>query len=364
LELLSRPEELRAAGSWSYSARTIGPPRPIRLDDASLADVIDGFFQPLRPRERRMVDMRFGSLQLGGATLAEIGAEFGLTRERVRQILQVSLQRLAADTEQQRRRHLAQFVAETVEGAGGLMRETDLAAALRARLQPPHPECGPFLRAFLASEPEYRSLGHGVWAIATVSLEAVAELRVHLRTAVRDAGRPLHRAELLAAGRNGGAHGEAFILSCLRTDDRLCSRDGERYGLVEWEWLVPRTLVDYVYLALRSAGRPRHYLWITEYVNSLVPEGQEVSARDIHATLLDRSDWFARVREGTYGLTEVALFRRAERVESEERHPAAPARVPAGAAPKVVSRGALVPREAPVAPRRVPGCALAPRDGS
>jgi hypothetical protein len=304
LDVLSRPEELRAAGSWSYSATAIGPPRPISLEQSSCAEVIDSFFQPLRPRERRMVEMRYGPLDGTGATLAEIGSEFGLTRERVRQILHACLQRLSADAELRRRRLLTEFLLEITERAGGLIHERDLARAACVRLAPPHPECGPFLRTLLETDPRTVSAGRGVWASANVSLESVASLRECFRAALRAAGKPLHREELLHASHNGREHPDSLLLGCLKTDERLWCQDGERFGLIEWQWLLPETQDDYVYLSLRAAGRPRHYLWITDYVNTLVAAGCEVTAREIHSTLLERSDRFLRVREGTYGLLE------------------------------------------------------------
>jgi hypothetical protein len=309
LDVLSRPEELRAAGAWAYSATAIGPPRPISLDAVSLEEVIDTFFQPLRARERRMVELRYGPLDGPGATLAEIGAEFGLTRERVRQILHVCLRRLVTEGERRRRQSLTAFIGEVIERAGGLILERDLAAALRQRLLPPHPECGAFLRVLLEAEAESVAAGRGVWASATVPLDEVAALRETFRAALRAAGQPLHRDALLGATGNGRAYAHAFLLGCLRTDERLAPGDGDRFGLVEWEWLLPHTLDDYIYLALRAAGRPRHYLWITEYVNSLVAAGSEVTPREIHTALLERTERFRRVREGTYGLVEAGIAR-------------------------------------------------------
>ena len=45
-------------------------------------------------------------------------------------------------------------------------------------------------------------------------------------------------------------------------------------------------------------------MWITEQVNSLTPDGEVVTPRDVHGTLLDRADLFMRYREGTYALRE------------------------------------------------------------
>jgi hypothetical protein len=47
-------------------------------------------------------------------------------------------------------------------------------------------------------------------------------------------------------------------------------------------------------------------MWITQQVNLLIPDGQEVTPRDVHGTLLDRADVFMRYREGTYTLREWA----------------------------------------------------------
>jgi hypothetical protein len=220
-------------------------------------------------------------------------------------------------TAEERRRRLAltEFVRDAITRTGGVIRERDLIAELRDRLQPPYAEAGPFVRSLLESEPGWVPAGPGVWAGAEVSLAVVARVRESFRVALRAAGRPLHRDELLAAARAAGACPPALVLGCLKSDDRLSSRDGERYVLVEWEWLLPQTVDDYIYLALRAAGRPRHYLWITEYVNTLVPGGEEVTPREIHSTLLDRTERFRRVREGTYGLVEAPLPRAAAKAD-------------------------------------------------
>jgi hypothetical protein len=304
LDVLSRPEELRAAGAWEYSARTIGPPRPIRLDRMSLGDVIDSCFQPLRRRERRMIELRFGSRCSSGATLAEIGAQFGLTRERVRQITQASLQRLAAESERHRRGELTRWIEERIQRVGGLIREDELASALRGRVPPPHPDCRALLRTLLDVEPGFITAGRGVWALATVSMEQVETVREGFRSALCGARQPLHRDALLAGFRADTRVDGRFLEACLNTDERIRCCDGDQYGLAEWEWLMPHTLDDYVYLALRAAGRPRHYLWVTDYVNTLVPRGSELRPREIHAILLDRTERFVRTREGTYGLAE------------------------------------------------------------
>ena len=48
----------------------------------------------LTPRERKIIEMRFGLADGIGHTLEEVGKEFGVTRERIRQIEAKVLQKM------------------------------------------------------------------------------------------------------------------------------------------------------------------------------------------------------------------------------------------------------------------------------
>ena len=55
-----------------------------------LNDVLD----TLQPRERKVLQLRFGLLDGRSRTLEEVGQEFGVTRERIRQIEAKALRKL------------------------------------------------------------------------------------------------------------------------------------------------------------------------------------------------------------------------------------------------------------------------------
>jgi len=66
-------------------------------DEASrqlLKEQVDGVLNSLNPRERRILQLRFGLDDGRSRTLGEVGREFGLTRERIRQIEAKALRRL------------------------------------------------------------------------------------------------------------------------------------------------------------------------------------------------------------------------------------------------------------------------------
>ncbi len=72
--------------------RNLGPDQ--QADRALLKERIKGILIDLTPRERRILEMRFGLVDGITHTLEEVGKEFGVTRERIRQIEAKALERI------------------------------------------------------------------------------------------------------------------------------------------------------------------------------------------------------------------------------------------------------------------------------
>ncbi|HAV10888.1 MAG TPA: RNA polymerase sigma factor RpoD [Dehalococcoidia bacterium] len=70
------------------------PPPIEKATEALLCDQLKEALSTLTPRERRVIETRFGLGHAAGKTLEEIGGEFGLTKERIRQIEKEALAKL------------------------------------------------------------------------------------------------------------------------------------------------------------------------------------------------------------------------------------------------------------------------------
>ena len=57
-------------------------------------DQLDGLLTVLDDRERKIIDARFGLAGQKPRTLEEVGQEFGVTRERIRQLQNIALKKL------------------------------------------------------------------------------------------------------------------------------------------------------------------------------------------------------------------------------------------------------------------------------
>lgn len=77
-------------GDFIEDVKTVGPSQVASLE--LLRDHVDEALADLSPREQKILQMRFGLVDGISHTLEEVGQEFGVTRERIRQIEAKALQ--------------------------------------------------------------------------------------------------------------------------------------------------------------------------------------------------------------------------------------------------------------------------------
>jgi len=64
------------------------------VDRSILVDNVNEYLEFLSPRERHIIEMRFGLIDGIGRTLEEVGKEYGVSRDRIRQIEAKCMQKL------------------------------------------------------------------------------------------------------------------------------------------------------------------------------------------------------------------------------------------------------------------------------
>ena len=107
LVFLGKETDICAADSWTCSADVAGSRRDIaKVEDtnntapieaamqAGLRDVVKDILDSLTPREAKVLRMRFGIEMSTDHTLEEVGKQFDVTRERIRQIEAKAIRKL------------------------------------------------------------------------------------------------------------------------------------------------------------------------------------------------------------------------------------------------------------------------------
>lgn len=93
-------EEDSRLGDFVEDRHTMAPPEVASRQ--LLKEQIDNVLSTLTPRERRVLQLRFGLEDGRSRTLEEVGREFGVTRERIRQIEAKALRKLRHPTRSKR----------------------------------------------------------------------------------------------------------------------------------------------------------------------------------------------------------------------------------------------------------------------
>ena len=87
-------DEDSTLGDFIEDVKTVTPDRVAALQ--LLKDHVQDIIRELPPREQKILEMRFGLLDGVAHTLEEVGQEFGVTRERIRQIEAKALEKIQA----------------------------------------------------------------------------------------------------------------------------------------------------------------------------------------------------------------------------------------------------------------------------
>lgn len=85
-------DEDSTLGDFIEDIKTVSPDRVAAMQ--LLRDHVKGIVRELTPREQKILEMRFGLHDGVSHTLEEVGQEFGVTRERIRQIEAKALERI------------------------------------------------------------------------------------------------------------------------------------------------------------------------------------------------------------------------------------------------------------------------------
>ncbi len=85
-------EEDSALEDFIEDVKNVAPDRAAALE--LLRDYVRDIIKDLNPREQKILEMRFGLADGVGHTLEEVGKEFDVTRERIRQIEAKALEKI------------------------------------------------------------------------------------------------------------------------------------------------------------------------------------------------------------------------------------------------------------------------------
>ena len=284
-------------------------------------NLVKEFITQLPPRQRQVIVKRFGLHDGRRCTLEEIGQEWGITRERVRQIEASAIKALKESTMADNIIPVVQHLQQHFVEHGDLRREMKLleedldiildksaeSVDQRAAIFFLLTFADPFSR--YAETPEM----HATWSINKNTYEKLKLALKSLKSYLKQKNQLLKEQELLESLNKILSTRKFAKLPIVRTEKSLRSwldiskeikpNVYKEYGLTEWPSVKPRGVKDMAYMVMSKYGKPMHFKEMADAINATKFSPKQAHSQTVHNELI-KDKRFVLVGRGTYALSE------------------------------------------------------------
>jgi len=290
------------------TAQTATPPQ-ISLN---LQELLDSLFLVLTDKEAMVVRKRFALQGNQKQTLERIGKQFNVTRERIRQIESIALNKLKRTVRTTRLDEVNTLAKGILRVHGGLMREDELISLVLRRIQGSSQVDGSVLRLSFSIDSELALGAHNntfvpFWRLESLAMEDVLLIVNSVTKILKKRKSCMQADEIVSAIQamnlfEGRMPSRELIASGLKIDERL-KEITEGWGLTEWRFVRPRSIRDKVEIILKKSGEPLHFMEIANRIREAHFDHKNVTVQAVHNELI-RYPQFVLVGRGLYALRD------------------------------------------------------------
>ncbi|MFH0712245.1 MAG: sigma factor-like helix-turn-helix DNA-binding protein [Candidatus Jorgensenbacteria bacterium] len=269
-------------------------------------ELLNDLLTDFNPKQRRVIESRFGIKNGVRTTLQKIGDELGVTRERVRQIEEQGMEKLRPRV----KKEAAPIIKDAkvyLAGTGGIRRDDVFVNELKYLLnvndsKVKHASHKLRFLLLVADEPRFQHGDdevHDFWFLNDEAKEKFFKFVKKVTNLLESGDRreALEKKAYLAECRN-------LSLSHMLTIPKYFGTNvfGD-FGLKAWPEIEPRTVRDKAYLALRKYGKPLHFADIAKSINDFGIDKKPAHVQTVHNELI-KDNRFVLVGRGMYALRE------------------------------------------------------------
>lgn len=274
-------------------------------------------FESLNSRQKEIVFRRFGLSGKEGETLEAIGQDLGLTRERVRQIIETTLVKIRRGSVAPEMAKVFSSFKSYLERNGGLKREELLFSDPLFNHQANSRRWLYFLLALegrLFRSGETKEL-YAFWALEPKKLFLVQKL---LNLIEEKLSRERKLLDIKKLASVAPLNNQPFLKSALEVSKLILRTGDGQYGLKAWPEVNPRGVRDLALLVFKKIKKPLHFTEVASLIDGFlspekhsefsvisaaVPPAKKTNFQTVHNELIKDSR-FVLVGRGVYALKE------------------------------------------------------------
>ncbi|PID70587.1 hypothetical protein CSB37_00660 [bacterium DOLZORAL124_38_8] len=277
--------------------------QPIQVDFPNLMERILGL---LSPKEKDVVERRFAIKNHQKETLDKIGKSYSITRERVRQIESVAIQKLGRIAQEPSMQKVHSLALSILAQNGNVMSEERLVSEMikfmggGANLQPNSINFALRISKHLHKQ-EKNQFHRAFWFTSEHRLAELKNWMKKLQKALNKQKNVTSFDTLYETLKN--PLGYKTTKSLMYIDWNIFLVEEDKWGLKSWRFLNPRSIKDCIKIILDKEKQPMHFRDILQRVLYDFPDRKRVTPQACHNELI-RHDEFVLLGRGKYGLKE------------------------------------------------------------
>ncbi len=271
----------------------------------SFAEAVKSVIVDVNERAKDILAKRFGFGRKKGMTLSQIGDEYGITRERVRQIIQESVNKAKKRAEKDKLfREAEGAVKFTVESEYGIIPRDDLKEKVLDEKSEHNfvdfiVHCSEELE-IIESDKKVED------AVALADFDFSEWERLH-NVAEKVLADKAEALELEHFFDHFGRHLEDFdkekFEKYLQVSRNIKKSVFGKWGLAHWSEINPKSTRQKAYLVIKESGKPLHFREVADLIYKFGLSPKEAHPQTVHNELI-KDDRFVLVGRGTYALSE------------------------------------------------------------
>ena len=255
--------------------------------------ITENLLKDLNQRQKEVLERRFGFCSGEKETLQEIGNDFGITRERVRQIERDAFSKLKESPFLQK---ACSFFSNHLKEAGGAKREDVLIADLCSSKSDEN-----YVLFLLALSSIHRINEDNDFHVCWVeSLDLKISIKDQVDIILKELKKekkPLKKDYVFKLAST------PLFASALEITKHVEKGPLGEFGLAKWPEIKPRGVKDSAFLVLKKEQKPLHFRTIASLSNTLEGQTKKVLPQTVHNELI-RDVRFVLVGRGIYALKE------------------------------------------------------------